>query len=158
MFVGVKAEELAVGGYIDFWVLFFLKFSLQMVVTAAKPIWEKVGHRNQLGRTIFTHEGIFGSAGAAPSAANQGQLNSVVFCGMNRRDGQSGQRRGRSDLACRLHHVTTRRIAFGSLRHDGSPPHWGKIGRKEASEASFISFSDLRQKSITPTEKMTPMS
>ena len=53
----------------------------ELVEAALEPVFEDVGHGDQLGRALGG-QGLGGRAGAAPAAADQGDLDRVVLAGV----------------------------------------------------------------------------
>ena len=105
LLVGVEADELAVLGHVDL----VGELLLQLRVAAVEAVLEDVGHGHQLDRAVLGRQGVGRRAGAAAAAADQGHLDRVVLGGVDGRNGDPRQGRGRGDLAGVLQKLATRR-------------------------------------------------
>ena len=79
---------------------------MEVTVAAVELVLEDVGHGDEVRRPVRHGQGVVGRTGAAAAAADEGDLDRVVFGGVDGGNRHAGQRRGRRDAAGRLHHVT----------------------------------------------------
>ena len=73
-----------------------------------EPILKDVGHGDELDGAVLDRHGIGRRAGASAAATDQGHADGVVFGGMDLRNDDARQGRGRGDLAGVLQKLTTR--------------------------------------------------
>ena len=93
LLVGVQSDELAIVGHVDL----MAQLLLQILVTAREPVLEGIGHGHELDRTVLHRQGVGRGAGAPAAATDQRNLNRVVLRGVDVRDGDRRQGRGRGD-------------------------------------------------------------
>ncbi len=89
LLISVQAHEDPVGGNIDL----FGKFPLQIIQATFGPIFEGVGqghHLDLLAQDLLRGQAVRRRAGAAPAAADQGNLQNVASC----RVGAAGDAQG----------------------------------------------------------------
>jgi hypothetical protein len=115
-----------------------LEARLEIAVTLLEPVGEDVGHGDELGRAVLAEQGVLGGAGAAAAAADQRDLDGVLFTGMDVRHSQARQGRRHGELAGRLHRFAARHAGFGGIGHVGSPPVSGGYAMSEGLSFQFL--------------------
>ena len=88
LLVTIEADELLVLGHIDE----IAELVLQFLVTSIEPVLEDVHHGGQRHGALLGGERIARRAGAAATAANEGDLDGVAFGAMDVRQGHARER------------------------------------------------------------------
>src|SRR5208337_47394 len=94
---------------------------LDVPVAAVEPILEDIGHGDQLDRAALYRHSIAGCTAATATTANQGDLNRVVFGGMDMRDHRGCQGRSGGDAPSILQEIPAGNRILARKLHGWAP-------------------------------------